>query len=122
VDYLTEYQASLTDPESFWSRWADKLVWNTRWTKVYNPQGPLAKWFEGGRTNIAFNSARSESSALVWYSETGERLELKGRDLRLGIVGAACKLKELGVGKGTRRPSTDPTPSKPSYICLDPPG
>ncbi len=102
MDYLTEYQASLTDPESFWSRWADKLVWDRRWTRAYNPQGPLAKWFEGGRTNIAFNSARSESSALVWYSETGERLELKGRDLRLGIVGAACKLKELGVGKGDR--------------------
>ncbi len=102
VDYQSEYERSLRNPESFWSYWASRLEWDEKWERAYVPQGPLAKWFVKGLTNIALNSLGKGKSKLVWYSEAGKRIELGGKDLERGVKGAACRLKEKGVSKEDR--------------------
>ena len=100
MDYITEYQRSLEDPEAFWSYWGSKLAWFSHWDKAFTPKGALAEWFRAGRTNIAFNVVKS-GPQLVWYSEDLKtRIELRGNDLKYAVLGAAVKLKQKGVRKG----------------------
>src|SRR5439155_1242173 len=49
------YRRSVEDPEAFWGEMAGRLRWTTRWERVLDWQPPFAKWFVGGRLNIADN-------------------------------------------------------------------
>ena len=43
------------DLEGFWGKLAGELHWFKPYTKVLDWQEPLAHWFVGGQTNIAYN-------------------------------------------------------------------
>src|SRR5437016_8475321 len=43
------------DPEGFWAEIASELHWFAPWTKVLDWDSPFAKWFVGGKTNMAYN-------------------------------------------------------------------
>ena len=65
---------------------------------------PGARWFEGARLNYADNLLRPEhqGTALVFYSERGDRIEMSWNELRRDVAALARVLQTLGVGEGDR--------------------
>ena len=57
--YLEMYQASVSDPNSFWAEHGKRIDWMTPFTRVKNtsfePGKVSIKWFEDGKTNVAYN-------------------------------------------------------------------
>ena len=51
----TLYEQAERDPEGFWAEQARALTWFEPWEQVLDWQLPFAKWFVGGRLNVAFN-------------------------------------------------------------------
>lgn len=49
------YENVRRDPDAFWAQAAEELHWFRRWDRVLEWTPPFAKWFPGGRTNIAYN-------------------------------------------------------------------
>ncbi|MFN2638331.1 MAG: acetyl-coenzyme A synthetase N-terminal domain-containing protein, partial [Gemmatimonadaceae bacterium] len=49
------YEQAARDPEKFWANEARKLDWIKPWTKVLEWKPPHAKWFIGGKLNVAAN-------------------------------------------------------------------
>ncbi|WP_376768932.1 acetyl-coenzyme A synthetase N-terminal domain-containing protein, partial [Amycolatopsis acididurans] len=46
----------MTSREMFWAEQAERLHWDTRWSRVLDWSGaPFAKWFVGGKLNVAYN-------------------------------------------------------------------
>ena len=99
------YDEAKADPLAFWASQAERLTWATPWTDVLdwsNP--PFAKWFVGGRLNVAVNcvdrhvdAGLGDRVAFHWEGEPGDTRTITYRDL-LGLVSqAANALIELGV-------------------------
>ena len=44
-----------SDRERFWAEQAKALTWFEPWERVLDWQLPFAKWFVGGRLNVAYN-------------------------------------------------------------------
>ena len=65
---------------------------------------PGARWFEGARLNYADNLLRPEhqGTALVFYSERGDRIEMSREELRRDVAALASALRSMGVGEGDR--------------------
>ena len=70
---------------------------------------PHAKWFVGGRLNVAANcldrhlaGPRRNQAAIIWEGEPGDRRVLTYWDLAREVRRAANGLKQLGVRKGDR--------------------
>jgi acetoacetyl-CoA synthetase len=65
---------------------------------------PHARWFPDATLNYAENllAPKHAGTALVFYSETGERLELSWDELRRQVASVASGLRALGVGRGDR--------------------
>ena len=65
---------------------------------------PGARWFEGARLNYADNLLRPEhrGTALVFYSERGDRIEMSRDELRRDVAALARVLQSMGVGEGDR--------------------
>lgn len=108
-EYERLYRESLQDPEGFWGRVASELHWFTPWQKVLEGSLPHAKWFVGGRTNLAFNALdrhvrtwRRNKAALIWEGEPGEERVLTYYDLWREVQRFANVLRRLGVKKGDR--------------------
>jgi len=103
------YDRAARDPESFWSGWANELDWFEPWDAVLEWQPPHARWFTGGRLNVAYNCVdrhlagpRRNKAALVWEGEPGDRRVYTYWDLHREVVHFASALKALGVEKGDR--------------------
>jgi acetyl-CoA synthetase len=103
------YEQAAQDPEAFWSRFAEELVWDQKWDKVLEWNPPLAKWFVGGKLNVSVNcvdrwahSDLRNKAAIIWEGEPGEERTLTFRDLYREVNRFASALKKLGVGKGDR--------------------
>src|SRR5438094_732557 len=103
------YRRSVQDPEGFWSEMAGRLRWTTRWERVLDWQPPFAKWFVGGRLNIADNcldrhlaGPHRNKEAIVWEGEPGDRRVLTYHALHREVCRFANVLKALGVRAGDR--------------------
>src|SRR5215204_388171 len=55
AEYDKLYRESIDLPEQFWGRMAEELHWFKKWDKVLDWNVPNAKWFVGGKTNVAYN-------------------------------------------------------------------
>src|SRR3954452_7614418 len=96
------------DYEAFWAQRAEALHWDTKWDQVLdwsNP--PFAKWFVGGKLNVAYNcvdrhveAGNGERVAYHWRGEEGEELEVTYNDLHRDVQKFANALKDLGIQKG----------------------
>jgi acetyl-CoA synthetase len=108
-DYEALYQQALDDPEGFWAGMAKELDWFKPWEKVLEWNPPFAKWFVGGRTNIAHNcldrhltTARKNKAAIIWEGEPGDERILTYQALHREVCKFANVLKHLGVNTGDR--------------------
>jgi acetyl-CoA synthetase len=108
-EYETLYQQALEDPEGFWAGMAKELDWFKPWEKVLEWNPPFAKWFVGGRTNIAHNcldrhltTARKNKAAIIWEGEPGDERILTYQALHREVCKFANVLKHLGVNTGDR--------------------
>jgi acetyl-CoA synthetase len=96
--------------ETFWEREGrERVEWFEPFTKVLEWERPYAKWFLGGKLNVAWNcldkhveQGRGDKVAYYWEGEPeGDRRALTYSDLLLEVTKLANALKALGVGKGT---------------------
>jgi acetyl-CoA synthetase len=111
-DYQKAYQYSVEQPEKFWEKQAEKLVWSKKWDKVldWNFDEPKIEWFVGGKMNITENcldrhlKQRGNKIALIWEpNDPKERfLRLTYRELHERVCKMANVLKRNGVKKGDR--------------------
>src|SRR2546430_15716857 len=113
------------DPEAFWARMAKDLAWMAPWSKVLEWDPPFAKWFVGGKLNMASNcldrhlaGPRRNKAALVWVGESGERRVLTYHDLWCEVNRFANVLKCLGVMRGARVTVYMPVTSALSVVVL----
>ncbi len=107
AEYERLYRQSLDDPETFWSEVAGELHWFRPWDKVMEWNEPFARWFVGGKTNIAYNcldfqieGGRGEKTALMWEGEPGDTRTFTYSELLSEVSGFANVLKAQGVEKG----------------------
>ena len=106
--YEAMYRESLEAPEAFWAKVAGELHWFKPWDKVLEWKAPDAKWFLGGKTNLAYNcldrnlESRGDKPALVFEGEPGDSKTLTYRELHAEVSKFANVLRGLGVKKGDR--------------------
>ena len=108
-EYEKLYARAEADPESFWAEQADALHWFKRWDKVLEWNEPFAKWFVGGKLNIAYNCLdrhlstwRKNKAAIIWEGETGEIKTITYLQLQQEVSRFANVLKSLNVRLGDR--------------------
>src|SRR5437763_15580411 len=98
------------DFEAFWEREAkERVEWFEPFTKVFEWDLPYAKWFLGGKLNVAWNcldkhvaAGNGDRVAYYWEGEPeGDRRELTHAGLLREVTKLANALRKLGVGKGT---------------------
>ncbi len=92
-----------------WEREARRLLWRRPWKRALDWTPPDAKWFVGGRLNVAENcvdrhvaKGRGNKAALIWEGEPGDTRTLTYRDLLREVRRFAAVLRRLGVGAGDR--------------------
>jgi acetyl-CoA synthetase len=104
------YAEAEKDPGEFWARLArERLDWDEPFTTPLEWDLPFAKWFVGGKLNIAYNcvdrhvkNGLGDKVAYHWIGEPGETRTITYADLHREVQKAANALKELGVGTGDR--------------------
>ncbi|MFB8190914.1 acetate--CoA ligase [Microbacterium sp. NPDC055988] len=109
------YARAAADPVAFWEEAARRLDWFEPWHAVHEwdpPVGdavPAARWFLGGRLNVAVNcvdrhvlAGRGDKVALHFEGEPGDRLSVTYADLQQRVSQAANALVALGIRPGDR--------------------
>ena len=105
------YREAEEDRLAFWAKQADRLSWETPFTEVLDwSQAPFAKWFVGGKLNVAYNcvdrhveAGNGDRVAIHWEGEpVGESRSLTYSDLLAEVSRAANALTDLGVVAGDR--------------------
>ncbi len=105
------YEAAEKDRLAFWAEQADRLSWETPFTDVLDwSEAPFAKWFVGGKLNVAYNcvdrhveAGNGDRVAIHWEGEpVGESRSLTYSDLLAEVCKAANALTDLGVVAGDR--------------------
>jgi len=109
AEYDQLYADADRDPEKFWGEIATELHWFKPWTKVLEWDAPWAKWFVGGKTNLAYNCLdrhletwRKNKAAIIWEGEPGDIRTLTYQQLHAEVSKFGNVLKKLGVKKGDR--------------------
>jgi acetyl-CoA synthetase len=107
ADYEALYRRSVENPEEFWAAAAGELHWFEPWTKVLEWNEPWAKWFIGGKMNLAYNCldlqierGRGDKTAILWESESGEVRRLTFQELLDQVQRFANVLRGMGVRQG----------------------
>ncbi len=104
------YEEAERDPEAFWAAQArERISWSTPFETTLEWDLPFAKWFVGGKLNVAYNCVDrhverglGERVAYHWIGEPGETRTITYRDLQVLVNKAANALRELGVHEGDR--------------------
>jgi acetyl-CoA synthetase len=103
------YEEAEADRAAFWEARASELHWFRRWDSVLEWEPPFAKWFVGGKLNVAHNCLdrhlgtwRANKAALIWEGEPGDRKVLTYRQLHREVSQFGNALRELGVERGDR--------------------
>jgi acetyl-CoA synthetase len=104
------YEEAAADPEAFWGEQARNLHWFQDFDEVLQWDPPEAKWFVGGKINVAYNcldyqveQGLGEKTALIWEGdEPGDTKAFSYEELTAEVKKFANVLKDLGVEKGDR--------------------
>jgi len=111
-EYREIYKRSIEDPEGFWGKLAEQLVWFKKWDKVVESNFAEGehKWFTGGKLNVCYNcldrylgTPTENKPAIIWEGEpVDESITLTYKQLHHEVCKFANVLKKLGVKKGDR--------------------
>ena len=103
------YDEANKDPVAFWEKQARRLTWAEPWATALEWELPFAKWFVGGKLNVAVNcvdrhvaAGRGDRVAFYWEGEPGDTRVITYADLQDGVCRAANALTELGVSSGDK--------------------
>ena len=104
------YTAASQDRLAFWAEQARRLDWETPFTDVLDwSDAPFAKWFVGGRLNVAYNcvdrhveAGYGDQVAIRFEGELGDRRDVTYAQLQREVAQAANALIELGITAGDR--------------------
>ncbi len=105
------YDAAEADRLAFWAEQANRLTWDTPFTEVLDwSEAPVAKWFVGGKLNVAYNcvdrhveAGHGDRVAIHWEGEpVGEARDITYAQLKDEVCQAANALTELGLVAGDR--------------------
>ena len=110
--YQQMYQASINDPDAFWSKQAEEfLTWYSTWDKVHAADMPAGRvsWFENATLNVSYNCIdrhlpqRAQQTAIIWEGdEPTDDLSITYQQLHDAVCQLANGLRARGVGKGDR--------------------
>jgi len=104
------YEEAEADRLGFWAKQARDLDWETDFTEVLDwSDAPFAKWFIGGKLNVAYNcvdrhvhAGHGDQVALQFEGEPGDQRNVTYRELMTEVCQAANALTELGIAAGDR--------------------
>lgn len=106
------YMQSIEDPDGFWGKAAEDLVWTKKWDKVLDDtNAPFYRWFSGGQLNTSYNcldrhieDGRGDQPAIIYDSPVtgGTQRIYTYAELRDEVAKTAGALRDLGVEKGDR--------------------
>jgi acetyl-CoA synthetase len=104
------YDEAAADREGFWAAQADRLHWDTPFTEVLDwSKAPFARWFVGGRLNVAYNcvdrhveAGHGDRVAYHWVGEPGDARTMTYADLLREVCKTANALNSLGLRAGDR--------------------
>ena len=105
------YRDAESDRLKFWADQAARLSWDTPFEDVLDwSDPPYAKWFVGGKLNVAYNcvdrhveAGNGDRVAIHWEGEpVGEARTLTYSQLKDAVCQAANILSDLGLVAGDR--------------------
>ena len=105
------YADAEADRLAFWAKQANRLSWDTPFTEVLDwSDAPFAKWFVGGKLNVAYNcvdrhvdAGNGDRVAIHWEGEpVGDARSITYAELKDEVCRAANTLTDLGVRAGDR--------------------
>jgi acetyl-CoA synthetase len=104
------YEEAEKDYVAFWAKLArERLAWDTPFETALEWDLPFAKWFVGGKLNLAYNcvdrhveAGLGDKVAYHWIGEPGDTRTITYADLQREVGRAANALLELGVTTGDR--------------------
>ncbi|MCZ4539101.1 acetate--CoA ligase [Dietzia maris] len=105
------YDRASSDRLAFWEEQARRLDWDTEWTEVLDwSDAPVAKWFVGGKLNVAYNcvdrhveAGNGDRVAIHWIGEPGDDArDITYAELKDEVSRAANYLSSLGLVAGDR--------------------
>ena len=103
------YEEAAADRLGFWEKQAGRLDWIQRWDTTMDWDPPFAKWFVGGKLNVAVNcldrqveAGRGNKVAIHFEGEPGDKRTITYAELTAEVCKAANALTELGVATGDR--------------------
>ena len=108
--YHQLHKEATESPEEFWGKFAgERLHWFSKWSQVLEWDPPFAKWFVGGKTNMAYNcldrhlsTPRKNKAAIIWEGEPGDQRIITYQELYRLVARFANALKKLGLKAGDR--------------------
>ncbi|BBX00146.1 hypothetical protein MMOR_10820 [Mycolicibacterium moriokaense] len=105
------YAEAEADRLAFWAKQAERLSWDTPFSEVLDwSQAPFAKWFVGGKINVAYNcvdrhveAGNGDRVAIHWQGEPVDDVrDITYAQLQADVCKAANALTELGLVAGDR--------------------
>ncbi|MBF6299848.1 AMP-binding protein, partial [Nocardia amamiensis] len=104
------YDRARADRLEFWAEQAGRLHWHQPFGQVLDwSAAPVAKWFVGGRLNVAYNcvdrhvlAGHGAQVAIHWEGEPGDSRAITYAELLEDVCRAANYLTELGLHAGDR--------------------
>jgi len=104
------YESAKSDREGFWSKQAENLQWDTKWSQVLDwSEAPVSKWFVGGKLNVSVNcvdrhvaAGNGSRVAIHFEGERGDTQTITYKDLLDSVCQTANALTELGIKAGDR--------------------
>ncbi|TPG46666.1 acetate--CoA ligase [Rhodanobacter glycinis] len=112
-DYTRLYAESVSDPEGFWGRVAQRLDWIKPPTKIkdvsFDPTDLHIRWYADGELNVSANcldrqlATRGDKVAIIFEGDDpNDSRRITYRELHTEVCKFANTLKNLGVVKGDR--------------------
>ena len=105
------YREAEEDRLAFWAKQAERLSWDTPFDEVLDwSEAPFAKWFIGGKLNVAYNcvdrhveAGNGDRVAIHWEGEpVGDSRTITYSELKAEVCKAANALTHLGLVAGDR--------------------
>jgi acetyl-CoA synthetase len=105
------YDEAEADRLAFWAKQAERLSWDTPFDEVLDwSDAPFAKWFVGGKLNVAYNcvdrhveAGNGDRVAIHWEGEpVGDARDITYAELKDAVSQAANAFTDLGLQAGDR--------------------